>query len=45
MLSVSADYTEIRGDGYQEKRTGLVNLKVQGRATEALVVGGKLHTS
>ncbi|QWT45106.1 autotransporter domain-containing protein [Azospira inquinata] len=44
-LSVSADYTETRGDGYQEKRAGLANLKVQGHATEALVVGGKLHTS
>lgn len=37
--SVSADYTEIRDDGYQEKGAGLLNLKVNGRTAEALVIG------
>lgn len=37
--SVSADYTAIRDEGYQEKGAGLLNLKVNGRSAEALVIG------
>lgn len=42
--SVRADYTWIKDDGYRETGAGLLDLKVNGRSTEALVLGvdGKL---